>query len=162
MKRSFSGTAEEVAVEFVNGEAMQAIEMPAVTRIQIALPDIKVSETNLNGKTWDDKLNINEPNKFMPDLKYELVLDGAVADKVYASPEVKNSYTAQWPNAGATLNLTDKDKVTLLIIDVDDLKEERIGVKNFTLKALQDASNATEPLEFDRVEKMKLMVTTLK
>ncbi len=162
LKRSFSGTAEEVAVEFVNGEAMQSIEMPAVTRLQISLPDVKVAETNLNGKTWDDKLGINEPNKFMPDLKYKLLLEGAISDEVYTSPEVKNSYTAQWPNAGATLSLTDKDKVTLIVIDEDDLKEERIGVKNLNLKALQDANSASEPLEFDRVEKLKLVLTTVK
>lgn len=141
-----------------NGEL--TFDMPRLYKVTFAVDEVKVESTNLNGKPWDDNLGINEPNRSLPDLQYRLTLEtNATADELYKSSVQKNALSASWPTPVPVFYITADDKFTLYIVDEDEVKEERIGIKSFSAESLMQALEQKEPLQFDRVSSLKITST---
>jgi hypothetical protein len=133
------------------------LEMPRLYKVTFAIDEVKAETTNLNGRAWDDNMGINEPNRSLPDLQYRLTMEtNATSDELFLSSVQKNSLTASWPTPVPVFYLTADDKFVLHILDEDELKEERIGIKAFSAESLQEAIGQTDGLKFDRVSSLKL------
>lgn len=126
------------------------INKPATKEFKVIVRGARLASTDFKGKEWDWGLVSNAP-----DVNYKVMMASDItSDVIYSSPWVKNSFSGAWIDYSCPVVISEGDKVTLAVYDVDTLFDDLAGSMDFTYEELKKAADDRTEFDFDRVTYM--------
>jgi hypothetical protein len=120
---------------------------PPAKMVRLGVRRIEVAEGSY------DTVIFARRSRARPDLAWYALFDlgrGVFGGTIHTSPSVQDSYRAAWDQATPTFPLSEGDRLTINVMDIDVAKNDLIARFDFSLDELEKAA-AGQPLSSGRV-----------
>lgn len=145
-------TPREIRLEGFTPPEIRFRKPPAKT-IRLGVSRIEVAEGRY------DTVLLARRTRRRPDLAWVVHFrerPGIWSFEVFRSNTVQDSYSALWDLTTPPFPLSEGDRVSLTVLDIDVAKNDNIARFSFSLEDLQKAAASRQPLSRGRVHKLEL------
>ncbi|PLX11279.1 MAG: hypothetical protein C0594_03875 [Marinilabiliales bacterium] len=123
------------------------IQKPPVENFKLVVRGVRVTKKDFKNKEWDWGLSGKEP-----DIKIKvLLINDYLADIVFSSTTMKNSFSAAWIDYSEPITISKGDKITIGVYDDDIMFDDKMGTITHSLPEFLKIANNIEELSFNLV-----------